>query len=340
MSHSVKHTLPDNIFIICKASPTQGYGHLFRARALAENLLIFYKISPQLYIISNDDSIGRHNILKEKIYKDEKELLELKFGDGWIFIDMLNMSSQVFNHLKMRESIVISISPVFNLQNQVDVLFSRIDTQLDVSPKCQNFYGGIEYCILSPTIKKIPSKVYNYNLASERLNISLSLGGGDAPNRTLEVLKELVKVNPICTFWIFIGQGYAHNVQILFEQIGKEHKHEIVVIKNNRSIWKLLKHTSLLITTSGMTSYEAAYIGLPTLVYYEKNYQKKLVKQLFDKKVAFEGGIFEKDLDEKLANKIAHLSKDHEALETARTNSLSLFSDNTIELLINKLLLI
>ena len=95
------------------------------------------------------------------------------------------------------------------------------------------------------------------------------MGGGDAANRTLAIINQLKLVKAKCTIWAMLGEGYKHSLDEIIEAIESDSQHEIILAKNNRSMWQLLGNCSFIITTSGIKSYEDVYVGIPSIKFYE-----------------------------------------------------------------------
>lgn len=226
-----------------------------------------------------------------------------------VVLDLLELEENTFQEIKNRSKKVFSISPIFNYNLQVDAVFSRTKYPIERKTVPKNFIGGFEYTILSGKISRQRKNIFAKNLQKESIHIGIAMGGGDAPNRTLAIINELRNVESKCVIWAMLGEGYKHSLDAIIEAIEADSDHEVILAKNNRSMWQLLSNCSVLITTSGITSYEAVYVGIPTITFYENENQYFLIKELIEKKLAINGGIFKNNSVKKLSGIIDRLLK-------------------------------
>jgi spore coat polysaccharide biosynthesis predicted glycosyltransferase SpsG len=116
------------------------------------------------------------------------------------------------------------------------------------------------------------------------------MGGGDANNKTLELLKGLTHCNVPATFWVMLGEGYKHSLDELTDQIRKDAKHEIILAKTNSSMWHILANCVLAILPGGITSFEAVRAGLPSINFFDTPEQEYLIKEICENNAAFNFG--------------------------------------------------
>ncbi|MCB1208117.1 MAG: hypothetical protein KDK97_02260 [Verrucomicrobiales bacterium] len=108
------------------------------------------------------------------------------------------------------------------------------------------------------------------------------MGGSDAPNRTLSVLNELKKASCSLLIWVALGEAYTHSYEDLVAAV-RGTKHEVILIKSNESMWRVLQGSCVLICSSGLTPYEAAFVGLPSIILPERQEGLFLVRELEEK---------------------------------------------------------
>jgi spore coat polysaccharide biosynthesis predicted glycosyltransferase SpsG len=125
-------------------------------------------------------------------------------------------------------------------------------------------HKGLEFAILPPWLKRISIEHYQEQLAEDRFAVAISMGGTDAPNRTLQLLKLLGQTRSQLVLYVALGDAYTHSYQDLLV-CASENRQEVILLKSNESMWRVLKNVSLVLCAGGLTTYEAAYIGLPTI---------------------------------------------------------------------------
>jgi spore coat polysaccharide biosynthesis predicted glycosyltransferase SpsG len=284
------------VSFFCKASTRIGFGHLIRSRSLAlafieanRNIVIHF------YLVTDENPVNMQMNLPFHVFllSNEGDLkLQASNYDATIF-DVTEISEKIFRLFKNSSVLTVSISPVFDRMMQTDMLFHRSDylpAERHLLPP--KIYNGLIYTIIQESCIKIPSKVYEENLKQNSFPIAISMGGGDAPNKT-KLLLEAVKLCKVpITFWVALGEGYQHSYDELIHLIKKNVSHEIILIRSNQSLWKIFRNCVLSILLSGITAYEAIYAGLPGIILYDNRNQRQLVKELFDKDLAIDGGEF------------------------------------------------
>ena len=280
-----------NISFIVKASTRIGFGHLIRSRSLAHTMQALQRPGD----VINFYVIGEHRLLnllaKEhfniSLFETESSLIaaapDLALGDVIIF-DLLDVSDQLFE-LCRPASWLVSISPIFSHLNQMDAFFHRSHYFDGDMSGHTTVYKGLEYTIIQHGCKQIEAAYYKAVLEEERMSIAVSMGGGDAANKSLQVIKELNQLADNYTIWLMLGEGYQHSYDELIEESKNSH-HEIILAKTNESMWKVLKQASLLVVPGGITTYEAAYAGLPTINILSNPKQAFLIQELVDANVA------------------------------------------------------
>lgn len=186
-------------------------------------------------------------------------------------IDVVVFDTLTFNELEFlkveKKAATVSISPFFDRLENVDVVIHRSSIlpaawqKPTFSPKV---ICGLDYLIGSPAVSKIPYEHYSNNLALEKFSVGVSMGGVDGPNLALKIVKELGKYSDRIEVWLAIGEGYSHSVDHLFES-ASESDLEMLVFKSNESMWRVFQNVSLLISAGGLTTYESAVAGIPSL---------------------------------------------------------------------------
>jgi len=294
-----------NIIFILKASTEIGYGHLIRSRTLAFHFNELKHLEDNIYFCV----IGTNDLSKlltdyhfnTSIFSHENKLSELlknsKF-DVAIF-DLLTIDNEIFNIIKKSVKITVSISPVFNKLNEIDIFFHRTTYHSTELNSTIDIYKGLEYTLIQKDCFPIQAAAFKRHLTDENLSIAISMGGGDAANKTLDILKMLNTIEKKCTIWCILGEGYKHSYDLLINET-KNTIHEIILAKTNKSMWKVLGLTNLIILSGDVTSYEAAYAGLPSINIIDDENQYFLIKELVELNVAKLIGNLNKNNNNKL----------------------------------------
>lgn len=276
------------LVFICKASTEIGFGHLIRARSLANSLSVFRPdISIKFFAIGDKalKLLLSSATYPVEIVKTEQDIKLNKDYDAAV-LDMLKASDRFIGHLKSSARLLISLSPVFDHFPDIDILFHRTKFFQSRQGTPKHIYAGLEYTIIQEHCQKISTGQYERKLQHKYFPVAISMGGGDAANLTLECLKELKKCEVPATFWVLLGEGYKFSYDNLVKEIKEDSAHEILLIKTNQSMWHILENCIMMIIPGGVTAYEAAFAGMPTIIYNKNAESSFLMKELHEKKVA------------------------------------------------------
>jgi spore coat polysaccharide biosynthesis predicted glycosyltransferase SpsG len=283
--------------VFCKASVRIGLGHLIRSYSFASQVIEKHPDIEIVYYLIGDISFAKL-IDNPKIslccIENEKEVLTYLQPSAISFIDMVEIDVSLLDRIKQKTKITVALSPVFNHFGLIDFYFGRTKYLSFHQTDFPNLkiYAGLEYAIIQKNCTPISSGIYEENLKSKSFPVAISMGGGDAQNKTLEVLRALKSCNVNATFWVMVGEGYKHSFNELIDEVRSDTAHEIILAKTNRSMWNILKNCVLCILPGGITSFEAAYAGLPTLNFFEQESQRFLLQELVEHKAAIDFGLY------------------------------------------------
>jgi spore coat polysaccharide biosynthesis predicted glycosyltransferase SpsG len=153
-------------------------------------------------------------------------------------------------------------------------------------------FGGLKYAIFNERCLVIDDAGFERNLTLNELPIAVCMGGADAANKTLAVLRALKTLKDPSTIWVLLGEGYAHCYNQLVDAVRTSSRHEIILAKANRSMWRVLGNCAVAVLAGGLTTVEAVYAGLPTINLCERPEHHGLMRELFEAGVALDGGPF------------------------------------------------
>jgi spore coat polysaccharide biosynthesis predicted glycosyltransferase SpsG len=310
------------IAVYCTGGTKLGFGHFFRSKT-------FVKAAPsdvQVLLVPVAEAENQHIFAevasKTAVCADESSALQtiLAFKPDIAVMDTVFCSDEFFDVLSSQVPNTASISPVFNQMSKVRYLFTRNINTLPIGDV--TIYKGFEYAVFNENCRSIPDEVFYHNLGREFLTVGISMGGGDAMNKTLQVLRSISQLKIPCTFWVLLGEGYKHSYQELVLSILGDSNHEIILAKTNRSMWNVFSNCSIAILAGGLTTLEATYAGLPTLNIFEKeDHVYATGKQLFDWGVAEDIGIFNDASLERLRDRIHFFNDNRSQLLQMRERS-------------------
>lgn len=204
--------------------------------------------------------------------------------DAMVF-DTTTLSPRAFSRLTDGR-IGASLSPVFDRLPDTEFLFHRARTHpLGSRPA---WYFGSEWAVVRPECTPISGARYAEAIDPGRpLSVAICMGGGDAPNRTREVLERLREVETPMLLWVLLGEGYPHSGDELVAAARADRRHEVILARTTDSMWRILSECSVAILAGGTVTYEAAAAGLPSINLLLAPEQRWLVSDLVDAGAAF-----------------------------------------------------
>ena len=303
-----------SIVVYCSGSVSKGLGHIQRARVFSDSLFkAGYNVT--MFIRADKELILSHQYVGYQMNRinDDEELVTFIINQkpSLLVFDTLSFPEALFERIEPHIA-VISISPIFNLNNRMKGVFSRV---LLEGVSTDRLFYGLQYSIFSEYCKSVDYYHYLEHLSQETLSIGVSMGGTDAPNKTLRIVEALSKINNPSTFWILLGEGYLHSYDELAHIAGREKKHEFILAKTSRSMWKILSSCSLNILSGGITLLESVYAGIPSIHLFEKEEHRKLVpEEIRDKGSIVDLGVFKEDTLVELPNVIENMIENRSIL--------------------------
>jgi spore coat polysaccharide biosynthesis predicted glycosyltransferase SpsG len=225
-------------------------------------------------------------------------------------------AGEVFWPIRRQAVLTVSISPVFDLAAHVDLLFTRA---AHFEPlRGVQIFGGLKYAIFNDRCVVIDDDTFERNLGIPELPVALCMGGADAANKTLSVLRALAEMPEPMTIFVLLGEGYAHSYNLLVDAVRTNLRHEVILAKASRSMWRVLSQCALGIMAGGLTTVEAVYAGLPTLNLFEKPEHGAMLQELFDVGVCLNGGLISERSLQTAIHLLRRLNRDRDELRRMR----------------------
>ena len=280
------------ILFITVASNTYGYGHLNRLLSLKFyfqkkfyvkiinftdtkiknfpsfffsqsrkilNQNLFYKFDKIILDISNN------KIFKEKKFLRVLSSLTKKFRSKIVLID--SIGEEMFNNFK-KFYFSILICPYFFNKN---FIFKK--------RKNVKYFTGEKFTILPLKYKKIKIKFLDKKIK----NLMISCGGSDQNQNSIKILKFLEKLKIKLKINVVIGPFFSKNLLLKIKNFKKISYNEINIFIKQKSLIKIISNSQIAIISSGLTKYETASVGLPSIVFCE-NKKQLILNQSYAKR--------------------------------------------------------
>lgn len=262
---------------------TVGSGHFFRCYAIAKELKKNgFKI---LFIVNNKKNFEEHLsknefttiILKNKNEEEEIQKCEKLAEKVKTMIIDLPFKNTIYSKKLRNKCKIIIIDDIGNKKIFSEILFNgHIVKQFQryaINKKITKCYFGTKYMIIRKEFEK-----YRKNISvpqKEIKKILLTFGGSDDNCITLQLLPFLT--NKKFKISTLIGPSNKNKNKI--EKFALKNKN-INIIKNEKNMAKIFGKYDLIITSSGITCYEIACLGIPCIFIPSDKYQEKTAENM------------------------------------------------------------
>ena len=175
---------------VCRGSAEDGLGHVIRTRALVERLPAGTAASVVVVGDSLVEALLEGLDVPWTLVTADTGILDHLHAlePDVVVFDSIPLDRAVFNACRSR-GFTVSISPIFDHLDDVELAFNRTRYLADgTTAIASNQRYGLEYAIVRPECVVISSDAYARQLNEETLSVAVSMGGADAPNRTLAFL--------------------------------------------------------------------------------------------------------------------------------------------------------
>lgn len=273
------------VLFVCRGSTRDGLGHVIRSRTVA--LAMSAHAAVRLVVIGDEVVegllIGRN--LEWDVVADDASAAAAAdaFQPDIVFWDLLQIDDAAYRRISAGRT-AASICPIFSHQHAVDLVFHRTDRVGDADTRdwAGELRAGLRYSVVRDEVTRITETAFAANLRQQTLSVAVSMGGGDADNKTLAVLQAMRFLPRRMLLWVLLGEGYGHSYEALVDCVKQNPQHEIILAKTNDSMWRVLGACSVAILAGGTTTYEAAAAGLPSINIFDHESQTFLVEELVE----------------------------------------------------------
>ena len=261
-----------------------GSGHFFRCLALGEELKKTGKNI--VFLTSNEEKFNDHNkgknfhiLLKGKTEK--KKIIECKKvmnRIGCLIIDLPDNEEKYGKEFEKENIVIINDTGKKKIFSKILINGSIVKKfhKYEIKNKSTKLFLGSKYMIIRKEFAKIRKDVKIEKKSIK--NVLIIFGGNDEKNMTIKILKFLLEKNLNIT----IVLGPTNNKKQSISNIIKN-KINIKTIINPKKIAKLFSKQDLIISSTGITIYELACLGIPTIMIPINSAQKQSAKIMEEK---------------------------------------------------------
>jgi spore coat polysaccharide biosynthesis predicted glycosyltransferase SpsG/CMP-N-acetylneuraminic acid synthetase len=238
-----------------------GFGHLYRALAIAQNVNS-HDVS---FVVRTDDDFKRgKDFLQPHHYQitevnSNQHFLEIIPGidPDLVINDILDTDTDYMQSLKDAGIFVVNFEDLGDGNRLADIVIN--DLYPDIYPKDNHWYG-VEHAILNPNFEMLTPKAEPAGDVSEVL---IAYGGSDPSNLTEKALKALGEIEYGGNVTVVVGPGHLNIEKIQILADGFDFKARVLL--NVKNMAALMKKSDLALTSAGRTVTELMSIGVPTI---------------------------------------------------------------------------
>ena len=257
-----------------------GSGHFFRCLSIAEKLIemklnIIFIVNDKkeieshlknkkisLYLLNEIDEEGRIFECKKIVKNISKLIVDLPFHNE-LYSEKLKKDCKLIiiddiGHKKIFSEILVNGSIVKEYQDYL------------VDKRITKYFSGSKYILLRSQFIKIREDI---KLEKKIKKILIIFGGADEKNITEKILPYFL--DKLYNITVVLGPSYKFENEL--EEIILKNKF-IKIIKYENNIAKLFANQDLVISSSGITSYELACLGIPSIFIPIDEYQAETSK--------------------------------------------------------------
>lgn len=302
------------VLFICRAAVKDGMGHLFRCRSMIEAA----PADVDAYLVTSgfpNQSVDIPGLAAPvTVTGDDADYIRTaeEIQPDVLMFDLNELDRTLFNRLAA-DRFTACLSPLFQHIPGVHQLYHRT-SYVSQSMTGPEVFAGLEYAVVSSNSLPVSDNHYRELLSEPRFSVGINMGGSDAPNKTLEVLRALSGFTDESIIWVFLGVGYSHSYDLLVEESRHNPSQEVVLVKTSRNLWHVMKNCHLAILSGGVTSYDAAYAGMPAINLLHSPGHAFLLDELAEKGACFNLAVYGPEALAGLPERLTAINRDRERL--------------------------
>ena len=249
------------IFIRVDGSKDMGFGHLYRALALAQNLTaheVFFVTKKNGQFQIGQDFLSNHHYPVLNIEKHDNflELID-QYSPQIVINDILDTEEEYIHGLKESGLFVVNFEDLGSGNRLADVVIN--DLYPDLYPQ-ENHWYGIENAILNPNFEIEGPKGEPDGPVE---HILIAYGGTDPNNLSLKALQGLNNIEYEKKVTVILGPANI-NREVIEAEI-QNSSADIRLLQDVKNMAKEMKKADLALTSAGRTVTELMCTGVPTI---------------------------------------------------------------------------
>lgn len=225
--------------------------------------------------------------------QDANETIEVihRFKPDWVVVDHYGLDATWLSIIPKNQAKIFVIDDLGDRDLICELL---LDQNLGASakkyekrvPKNCNLLLGTKFSLLRSDFRAWRGRSLNGRFDRDVERVLVTMGGSDAENYTLRVLKELAKSRHAknSVFTVVVGGAYLHRTTL--NQFVGSSGLNISVLENVNNMAEIMSNSELCIGASGSTVWERCCLGLPSITLSIAKNQNKIAEELSKRNVS------------------------------------------------------
>jgi len=271
------------ILIRCDAAPEIGFGHVVRCLALADVMCDYYGWQVEFAMMTGEMGFAQvrakgyvvHCAPKENLSGEEEgawlqQLVKSIHPRALLFDVRTGLTTGAVQSIRDNGVLVVTIEDPSERRLAADLAFYPPVPQvekMDWIGFAGERYVGWEWVLLRPEFAREREKklLELPRLENSPPRILVTMGGSDPAGFTLMALKGLDMQEEDFSVCVVLGAGFMHD-QALNEWL-KTAQRTYTIKRAVADMAEVMRKADLAITSFGVTAYELAVLGVPTIYY-------------------------------------------------------------------------
>jgi len=271
--------LTKKVSILVEGGLERGLGHIFRSVTLAK-LLSVSGVEVSFFTKST-------GIAKDLLYETKLEVKGAIHDSQFIqdsdviIVDRLDIRVSLARTLRKKTSKLVLFSCLSNANQYADLVVNSLRPPL-VSNSTKEVIGGTTY-LRGPRYLILREEFKNQGesrLYSPK-TILVLLGGTDPSGLTLPIVSNLVEIPEISKVLVIVGYYPVADVIDFFKILSQtRHNGKLEVFQGVGSPYLLMTKSDLVITSPGLSMFEALSVNRPVLLFHQNALQRKDILEI------------------------------------------------------------
>ncbi len=309
-----------NVLVRCDAAPAIGFGHVVRCLALASELRDSHGWRVAFAMVQGPLGVSQVEGQGFPVYQPLQPVAP-GWGEGtWLQGLVANTAATVLvldvrtdltpvavQAIRERGILIVTIDDLSERRLVADLTFYPPVPQvrrLDWAGFTGQLFAGWEWVVLRPEFAAVRQRYAIQQPSGTRLpRVLVTMGGSDPVGLTLQALQSLDVLEGDFATVVVLGAGFMHGAALESWLSSARRRYDLRY--NVREMANLMAHADLAVASFGVTAYELAALGVPTIYLCLSEDHAESASALVDAGMAISLGVYGQVSADQIARAIA-----------------------------------